>query len=96
MPGCIAMAKTVSLRDANQNFSRYVRDVEGGGELIITRRGKPVARLSAVPGGTRVLTPEQEAARKRSRARMKRGFDLGIERFDREEMYRERYERYKG
>jgi len=37
------MSKTITLRDANQRFSRCVREVEGGEEFVITRNGKPVA-----------------------------------------------------
>lgn len=53
--------KTVTLRDANQGFARYVRAVEAGEEFVITRNGVPVARLAPVDG-QRVLTPEQQAA----------------------------------
>jgi prevent-host-death family protein len=59
------MSKTISLRQANQAFSRCVRDVEAGEDYVITRRGAPVARLVPV-GRQRVLTPEQEAARDRA------------------------------
>jgi prevent-host-death family protein len=63
----VAMSKTITLREANQTFSRCVREVEAGEEITITRKGRPVARLVPV-GGKRVLTPEQEAARARARA----------------------------
>ena len=55
------MAKTISLRDANQSFAKCVREVEGGEEFVITRNGKPVAKLVSA-GGKRVLTPEQRKA----------------------------------
>ena len=47
------MAKEVALRDANQRFAKYVRAVEAGESFVITRRGKPVARL--VPEGVQRL-----------------------------------------
>ncbi|HEX3864110.1 MAG TPA: type II toxin-antitoxin system prevent-host-death family antitoxin [Stellaceae bacterium] len=72
------MSKTISLRDANQMFSRCIREVEAGEEFVITRNGQPVAHLLPVTG-KRVLTPEQQAARLRVRTRMKKGLDLGIE-----------------
>ena len=53
------MSKTITLRDANQQLSRCIREVEAGGEFVITRKGKPVARLIPT-GGKRVLTPEQQ------------------------------------
>ena len=43
------MTKTLTLREANQSFSRCIREVEGGEEFVITRNGTPVARLSPVP-----------------------------------------------
>jgi prevent-host-death family protein len=82
------MSKTITLREANQAFSRCIREVEAGEEITITRRGEPVARI--VPARQkRVLTPEQEAARARARERMKKGWHLGGERFSRDELYDE-------
>ena len=80
------MEKQVALRDANQQFARYVRAVEAGESFVITRRGKPIARLVPVEPGRRVLTPEQQAARARALERMQRGIDLGERRepFDRD------------
>jgi len=72
------MAKTITLREANQAFSRIIREVEAGEEITITRNGEPVARLVPVRG-ERVLTPEQQAARARARARMEEGWDLGVD-----------------
>ena len=80
------MSKIVTLRDANQNFAKYVRQVEGGEEIVITRRGAPVAKLSPV-SGKRVLTREQQAARRRALARMKKGWPLGIGKLDRDSLY---------
>ena len=37
--------RRVSLREANQNFSSCVAEVEAGESLILLRRGKPVARI---------------------------------------------------
>jgi prevent-host-death family protein len=80
------MSKTVSLRDANQNFAKYVREVESGQEIVVTRRGQPVIKL--VPAsGKRVLTPEQEAALERTRKRLKKGWPLGIGKLDRDSLY---------
>jgi prevent-host-death family protein len=82
------MSQTITLREANQAFSRCVREDEAGEEITITRKGRPVARLVPV-GGKRVLTPEQEAARARALARMKKGWRLGGERLNRDELYDE-------
>ena len=87
------MAKTVSLREANQSFARCIREVEAGEEFVITRKGRPVGRLAPI-AGHRVLTPEQEEARARARTLMKKGASVGIGKFNREDAYEERLERY--
>lgn len=57
------MTRTVSLRDANQHFARLMREVtDTGEEVVITRRGTPVAKLVPVRPPKRELTPEQKAA----------------------------------
>jgi prevent-host-death family protein len=89
------MSKTITLREANQNFSRCIREVEAGEEYVITRNGTAVARLMPV-GGTRVLTPSQKAARARALAAMTEGWPLSTGRFNRDEIYEERVNRYRG
>jgi|SRR5271154_708564 len=61
------MAETITAREANQGFSRLLKQVAEGQEFIITHRGTPVAVLSPAPGaavGRRKLTAEQEEALK--------------------------------
>jgi prevent-host-death family protein len=86
------MSKTITLRDANQSFSRCIREVEAGEEFVITRNGKPVARLAPV-GDKRVLTQEQEAALARLAGT---SWPLDIGRLNREEIYQERIDRHRG
>ena len=38
----------IGLREANQKFSKLVRAVRSGKEVILTDRGRPVARLTAI------------------------------------------------
>ena len=38
----------VGLRDANHNFSRLMRAVRRGTEVVLTERGRPVARLTRI------------------------------------------------
>ena len=83
------MSKTITLRQANQAFSRCIREVEAGEEITITRRGEPVARIVPIRKGRRVLTPEQEAALERTRKRMEKGWHLGGVRVNRDELYDE-------
>ncbi len=70
------MQHQISLRQANQQLSRYIKSVERGEELVITRRGKPVARLVPV-AAERQLSPDQLAALERTRQRMNGRYDLG-------------------
>ena len=52
----------ISLRDANQNFSRLIAAVERGEAFRITRRGQEVARLipSPAPAPLEKLTGVQD------------------------------------
>ena len=77
----VCMTKTVTLRDANQSFARCIREMEAGEEFVITRNGKPVARLSPV-NQRRVLTPVQQAAWERLQAAMSEGWDIGASPLD--------------
>lgn len=42
------MTKTVKLQDAKANLSQLIREVEAGETVIVTRHGKPAARLVAI------------------------------------------------
>ena len=56
-----AILRPVSLKEANQQFSRLIRDVENGEGFVITRRGRPVARI--LPNDeTRTRDPQWVAA----------------------------------
>ena len=70
------MKQLITIREANQHLSRYVNAVQNGGEIIITRRGLPVAKLSAVEESTE-LDDKQQDTRRRSLARMREGYPLG-------------------
>ena len=80
------MQRQVPIREVNQHLSRYIEIAEQGEEIIITKRGRPVARLSAVELDRR-LSEEQEEALSRSLARMRKGYDLGGQPFDRDELH---------
>lgn len=67
---------TVSARKANQEFSKLLDRAAKGEEVVITRRGVPVARLA--PFGRKPMTPERAAAIKRMVALMEEGFPMGI------------------
>ena len=43
------MVTTVGVGEAKTHLSRLLREVEQGGEVVIERDGRPVAKLVAVP-----------------------------------------------
>lgn len=78
--------RTVSLMTANQEFSRLIKEVEHGEAFLITRRGRPIARL--VPHRTdKTADPDWTAAWGRMMARLEEGASLGGLRVEREELY---------
>ena len=56
--------KELSLREANQQFSKIVREVaESGQEVVVLRNGKATVRIVPFEDkGTRNLSPAQQAA----------------------------------
>lgn len=46
------MTKSVGVHEAKTHLSRLLDDVAAGEEVVITRRGAPAARLSAIREGT--------------------------------------------
>ena len=77
--------RTVSAREANQQFARILGEASAGEEIVITRRGKPVAVLA--PYRRQALTLEQEAAIARVVEMMRRGLVHDGRRFTRDEMH---------
>lgn len=85
----------ITARDANHRFSQILRDAEGGQEIIITRNGKPVARLIPEPVPVKkVLTPEQEKALAEIEAFARQPRTLVPWTFNREEIYEERLAKF--
>ena len=78
--------RRVSLREANQNFSSCVAEVEAGESLILVRRGKPVARMIPFDAeDSRDL--KHEAAVKQLAVFLREGHDLKGVKVNREELY---------
>jgi prevent-host-death family protein len=67
--------RAVSAREANQAFSKLLQAVVEGEEVVITRRGKPVARLAPIKEGAR--DAEREAEIDRIISHFREGVDLG-------------------
>ena len=71
---------------ANQEFSRLVKEVEHGEGFLITRRGRPIAKL--VPHtADKTADPEWAAAYRRMVTRLDEGASLGGLRVEREELH---------
>jgi prevent-host-death family protein len=43
------MAETVGVRELRQNLSKYLDRVKAGEDLVVTERGREVARLMPIP-----------------------------------------------
>jgi prevent-host-death family protein len=71
--------------EAKTHFSQLLERVERGEEIVITRRGKPIAVLA--PYRRAPLTPEQKAAIEDVVQMMKRGIGKAARRFSRDEMH---------
>lgn len=68
------MTKHVGIFEAKSRLSALISEVEQGGEVLITRNGKPVARLSSV----RTLSPEEKRARVQKFLDFAREFRAGL------------------
>ncbi len=42
----------VGIRELRDHLSRWLEEVQGGRELVVTERGRPVARLVPASGGS--------------------------------------------
>jgi len=49
------MTKSVGVHEAKTHLSALLERVAAGEEIVITRRGEPLAKLSAVTPGTRTF-----------------------------------------
>lgn len=77
------MKQQITLREANQHLSRYIEAATHGNEVVITKRGKPVAKL--VPFTTeQAVTPERQSAWKILQSSAS---GLNIGKFDRDACY---------
>lgn len=78
--------RRVSLMTANQEFSKLIREVEQGEEVLITRRGRPIAKL--LPHSTdKTVDPAWAAAYERMMARLEEGASLGGLKVVRQDLY---------
>ena len=80
------MKQLVSLREVNHHLSQYILSVEKGNEVIITRRGKPIAMITPVKNVTQ-LTRQQQKACKSLFSTMEQGFSLKGKVFNRDSLH---------
>jgi prevent-host-death family protein len=75
--------KSISAAEASRNFSRLLEDVRQGESFVVTRHGKPVAKIEPMEVSSRA----ESAARKEllDRLRHQRAMDVGS--WTREELY---------
>lgn len=77
------MKQQITLREANQHLSRYIEAATHGHEVVITKRGKPVAKL--VPfTAEQTVTAERQSAWKILQSSAS---GLNIGKFDRDTCY---------
>jgi antitoxin (DNA-binding transcriptional repressor) of toxin-antitoxin stability system len=56
---------TIGLREANHHLAKHIKAVEEGHEVIITRRGRPIARITRETGAGKVRDAKWWAAYER-------------------------------
>ena len=50
--------KTASVGEIQKNFARVLSGINDGKEIIITKRGKPVARIVSLPHKSKIEWPD--------------------------------------
>ncbi len=50
--------QTATVGKIQKNFAKVLREINAGEEIIITKRGKPVARLTALGPGRHINWPD--------------------------------------
>ncbi len=78
--------REIPLMTANQEFSKLIKEVERGESFLISRRGRPVAKLTP-HFADRMADPEWAAAYRRMMARLEQGARLGGLHVDRNEIH---------
>jgi prevent-host-death family protein len=80
------MRHIVSLREVNHHLAQHIHSVEKGNEIVITRRGKPIAMIIPLKKVTQ-LTREQQKSRKNLFSIMEKGLSLRGETFSRDSLH---------
>ena len=80
------MQQLINIREVNQHLSEYIRSLEVGNEIVITKHGKAVAKLVPVVD-VRTLNTKQQEALRRLRGQLQGGCQLGGKGIDRDALY---------
>ena len=76
---------TITAREANQRFSELLSKVETEGQgFVVTKHGRPVARILPLEVSSRRIDADKEAAMRRLFASAK---PLGVGRISRDELH---------
>ena len=78
--------KTVTLTTVNRNFSKLIREIENGETFVITRRGRPIAKLTPHKL-EKEDDPDWVCAYERMMVHLNEGASLGGLRVNRENFY---------
>jgi prevent-host-death family protein len=86
---------TVTAREANQHFSKFLDAASRGEEVTITRRGKPVAKLVPIVAEKDPVEAAAKAAELEAiLAQFEKGFvGKRLDDWTRDELYEDRIER---
>lgn len=68
-----AEEERISVRDANQGFSRIIARVERGERFVVTKNNRPVAHISPAEAGEAGRETRRKTALNRLRTLMNRG-----------------------
>jgi prevent-host-death family protein len=77
--------KSITTTDANREFSKLLRDVMKGSEVMILSRGKPVAKITSVSSAIF----QRNAMKKHLLSRLKAQDVTGARNWTRDELYDE-------
>ena len=62
--------ETISIADTKTHLSELLTRVESGEEIVITRRGKPVARLSSLESSRKAITTLDDFRRRQPKQKI--------------------------
>lgn len=80
------MQQIINLREVNQNLSKFISSLHEGDEIVITKRGKAVAKLVAITEKKELTTTQLEALQRVLNLKQK-GYHLGGDGVNRDELY---------